>query len=267
MPRGRPRKVFSEDAEMDRAYHDAHRSWDFTDHKLFDAGEERRLADWKRWSLPDDGALALEIAHEIGEGGKHHGQGRIVFRRKYRLAQLKKLWPDVHWEPTKCQADCLYLRKPGMDTVIKVDNRQQGKRVIFAEQSKSISEGATLRECSSLEGANYQSVRCADFLMQYLEPERLAAPRDIHVITKLEADALAPGTYRLNDWRFWNGYDGDKSLYINQSVCKLTLGQLRMVIGNSPFRVGRGRQARYDTIYLSGLTPDECRFLGIRRIF
>lgn len=266
MGRGRPRKVHSDDPELDAELHRAHASWDFTDHKLFaevvsETHYLRRLADWQRWCDPD-GCKYLEIAHEIGEGGKHHGQGRIIFRRKYRLPQLKKLWPDVHWEPTKCQQDCLYLRKPEMQTIIHYDGRHQGKRNVFKEQLELTTQGGNIRECSSLEGANYQSIRSAEILMTYFEPERPTAKREVHLVT----DAAVPmpsDVYRLNHMSFWNGYDAHSNVYIDQQVCKLTLPQLKMVCGSAPFRVGRGRQARYDHIYISGLSDDERKALDL----
>ena len=226
-----------------------------------------RLADWQRWcdlESPDKGAKYLELAHEIGEGGKHHGQGRIIFRRKYRLAQLKKLWPDVHWEPTKCQQDCLYLRKPGMKTIIKYDGRQQGRRNIFAEQKEAIKTGATIRDCIEIDGANVQSIRSAELLMKYIEPQRPTEKRHVHLVT----DSAAPmptNVYRLSNMQFWDRYDAHDSVYINQKVCKLTLPQLKMVCGPAPFIVGRGRQARYDHVYLSGLSEDERKALDLYR--
>lgn len=262
MGRGRPRKVHSDDPDKDAALRQGHASWDFTDHKVFDGdNQDARLADWQRWCDPD-GCKFLELAHEIGEGGKHHGQGRIIFRRKYRLAQLKKLWPDVHWEPTKCQQDCLYLRKPEMQTVIKYDDRHQGRRNVFKEQLEAVVQGHNIRECSQLEGANYQSIRSAEVLMTYFEPERPTGKREVHLVT--DSAAIMPtDVYRLNDMRFWNGYDAHDSIYINQKVCKLTLPQLKMVCGKAPFRVGRGRQARHDHVYISGLDDDERKALDL----
>lgn len=267
MPRGRPRKVHSEDEKLNESLKSPHSSWDFTDHPLFANGEldEERLSYWQRWCDPD-GCLTLEIADEVGtQTEKRHGQGRITFRRKYRRTQLQKLWPDIHWEPTKCQQDCLYLRKPYQPTIIKYDGRHQGRRNVFAEQKEAVKGGANIRDCSELPGANYQSLRSAELLMVYHEPERIQATREVHIVASSQAP-MPTNVYRLNDMRFWNGYDAHSDVYINQRVCKLTLPQLRMVMGPAPFRVGRGRQARYDHIYISGLDTDERKALDLDRV-
>lgn len=247
---------------MDHELHKAHSSWDFTDHKVFEEGCEARLADWKRWCEPE-GCKYLELAHEVGAEGKHHGQGRIMFRRKYRLAQLKKLWPDVHWEPTKCAADCLYLRKPEMETVIMFDSRHQGRRTAFAEQKELIRTGGNIRDCLDLQGANYQSVRSAELVMKYIEQPRPTGPREVHLVASYAAP-MPSDVYRLANWRFWDGYDAHTNLYIDQRRCKLTLHQLRMVTGPGAFIVGYGRQARWDHVYISGLDEEERLSLRIK---
>ena len=173
MPRGRPRKVHSVDPELDALLKLPHVSWDFTDNPLYDEDNnlvESRLEQWRRWCGPD-GCKMLKIAEEEApKTGKFHGQGRIIFRRKYRRAQLQKLWPDVHWEPTKAQKDMLYLMKPYTHFVLEYDDRHQGKRNVFLEQKEAVKSGSNIRECSELEGANYQSIRSAEILMTYFEP-------------------------------------------------------------------------------------------------
>lgn len=243
-------------AILDDALHKAHSSWDFTDHRVFEEIDQRRLSDWKRW-CDSQGCKFLEMAHEVGEGGKHHGQGRIIFRRNYRLSQLKKLWPDVHWEPTVVAQDCLYLRKPGMETVIHWDDRQQGRRTTFGAQKELIEGGGTVRQCINLEGANHQSARSAEILMKYLESERPCCPRQVCRVGHAADPSIPAGVYRLSNWRVWDGYDAHAAIYVDQRLCKLTLHQLRRVIGSAPFLVGYGRQARWDVVYLSGLDEDE----------
>lgn len=255
MPRGRPRK------SVDPAQHDndTHKSWDFTDFQVVISGDigDARLAEWKHFSYS-----SLIIAEEVcPDTGRLHGQGRIVFKRGYRWTQMKKiLAPDVSFQASKCTADDNYCRKMGTRCLIN-DRGHQGKRSVFKEQLEAVQAGSTLRECSELEGANYQSLRSAELLMVYNEPERAHAPRVVHVV---DANAAMPsGCYRLNEMRFWNGYDAHTDVYINQSVCKLTPAQLRLVTSPAPFRVGRGRQARFNHIYISGLSSDECKALSL----
>lgn len=255
MPRGRPRKVHDVDPVRDAQFHGAHSSWDFTD---FDTTEER-LAAYKHLKYK-----TLLIAEEICPNtGKLHWQGRITFRRKYRFPQIKKILGDqVHLEPTTCCMDDNYCRKLDSRCVIDDDTRHQGARVVFKTQLEAVKNGATLRECGELEGANYQSIRSSQLLMEFWEPERPQAKREVHLVAS-SSSAMPTGVYRLNDMRFWNGYDADLDIYINQTVCKLTLAQLKMVCGPAPFRVGRGRQARFDHVYISGLTDDERKALDL----
>lgn len=242
-----------------------HKSWDFTDHALLDQEGtvvQSVFDDWQRW-CDNDGASQLEIAAEVGEQGKWHGQGRLILRRAYRRSQLQKLMPGVHFEPTKCMQDCLYLRKATMKTILKYDGRRQGQRNVFKEQKQVIEDGGNIRQCMEMEGANYQSVRAAELMMPYLEPDRPPAPRQVHY-AQAETVPHGPDVYRLNDIRFWNGYDGQSVVYINQALLKLSIPWLRMICGPMPFRVGRGRQARHDTVYITGLSQDECIALRVR---
>ena len=265
MPRGRPRKVHSEDARLNSMLKKPSASWDFTDNPLFDENNdlvESRLEQWRRWCGPD-GCKMMKIAEEVAPTtGKKHGQGRVIFRRSYRLAQLQKLWPDVHWEPTKAKQDCLYLMKPDTVLILDYDDRHQGRRNVFAEQKEAVKNGSNIRECSELEGANYQSLRSAEILMTYFEPERPTEKRHVHLVTD-SAAVMPTDVYRLNDMRFWNGYDAHENIYINQRICKLTLPQLKMVCGAAPFRVGRGRQARHSHVYISGLDDDDRKALDL----
>jgi len=262
MPGGRPRKVYSVIKKLDDELHKPHASWDFTDPLLFVEGvlAPTRLEAWQRW-CDRDGCKYCEIAAEVSETGYKHGQGRIVFRRGYRLLQLKKLMPEPHWEPTRCKQDCLYLRKHDSITVLKFDSRAQGARNIFKEQAASIREGATIRDCANMDGANYQSIRSAELLMAYCEPERPTAPRQIHVVGT--AAQVPAGVYRLRNAAFWDGYDAHPAVYIDQALLKLPVAALRQICGPAPFRAGRNRQALHDHVYVSGLNKEAKKALGL----
>jgi hypothetical protein len=85
MPRGRPRKVHSEDAKLNDMLKKPSPSWGFTDNPLFDENTdlvESRLEEWRRWCGPE--GCKSKIAEEVAPTtGKKHGQGRIIFRRSY----------------------------------------------------------------------------------------------------------------------------------------------------------------------------------------
>ena len=240
------------------------KSWDFTDPKLAVEGklDPERFATWERWTIPPAGCVYLEIALECSDKGYWHGQGRLVTRRAYRLTQLTKLVPGVHWERTKASADCLYLRKHGQETVLLYNSNAQGKRVVFEDFRNALANGASLREISQMQGACTQSMRSAELMAGRFEPERPLAPRNV-ILVPNNATPMPVGTYRVACARWWDLYDRETDIYINQAVLKLSLPLLKQYIGPAPFRIGRGRQAVWDTVYISGLDDDDRRALNI----
>lgn len=266
--RGRPRKVYSEKPSVDAECRKPTDCWDFTDYEVpylvleYDPGlvakSSARLDWWKSLDFK-----TLDIAHEVCPNTTTiHGQGRIRFKRKYRFAQLKKIFPpDVHFEPSACQIDDNYLRKYDSIPIVRIDNRHQGKRNVFKEQVDAIKDGASVRDCISLEGANYQSIRSAELLMKYIEPERPHGVVDVQLVSR--TDVLALDTYRLCNMAYWDGYDAHTDVFIDQHICKLTLAQLRTVCGPASFRLPRGRQARYSRIYICNVDNQERKALGL----
>lgn len=62
---------------------------------------------------------------EVGESATAHLQGAITFTRNYRLSQLKKLNPKIHWEISRCKDAENYCTKG--EIIIDVQP-EQGKR-------------------------------------------------------------------------------------------------------------------------------------------
>lgn len=86
-------------------------------------------------------------AREKGESGTPHLQGRVVFKRGYRFAQLKKLAPNFHWEQTKASADTNYLRKVG-NTFVRDDKvaSKQGLRSDLEAGILALKNGMSIKE-------------------------------------------------------------------------------------------------------------------------
>lgn len=257
--RGRPCKVrhTADDGKP-------HKSWEFTDNQLFDqdTGEPDtdRFLFWTRLGR-EDMASKIMLAKETGDKTQRlHGQGRVCFRRCYRFDALRKLLPPgVHIEATKADSDWCYFAKYGSDILIDIDNRKQGCRNIFKEQVEAIKAGSTITDCIQLEGSNYQSIRSAELLMKYIEPARPYSVRDVCMTNK----PIPPtGAYILTN-RFWDGYDAHETVYINQRVAKFSIDELRLFAREAPFRVARGRQARYDRLIIFGLDREEDKLLQI----
>jgi len=270
--RGRPPKVFSKDAVKNAELHKPHDCWDFTDYvvpyqplmEYSDAGDliSAAVKRMEVWTGMGDSIKTLEIAHEIcPDTQRPHGQGRVRFTRKIRFEALKKILPpDVHFEPSACTKCDLYLRKHDSVTLVKIDNRHQGRRNIFREQGDAIVTGANIRECRVMEGANYQSIRSAELLMKYIEPERPIEQREVIIVSN--AAQVPMDVYRVQD-RYWDGYDAHDAIYIRHGITNFSIPIMNQLIGPSPFRVCRGRQARYNKIYISGLDAGEKRQLRL----
>lgn len=110
------------------------KSFEFT---MFDVEEDLKLLT--SWA---DEVSRLVVSKELcPKTGKEHLQGSVVFRRAYRLGQLKKLHPSAHWEPTRCTADKLYIMKKDSELLLNVNNRKQGNRSDLQTVVEDIKDG------------------------------------------------------------------------------------------------------------------------------
>lgn len=247
--RGRPKKPVDEKEQS--------RAWDFTDFHIHDEG---RFDWWKslEYSL-------LHISEEVcPDTQRIHAQARIIFRRNYRFAQLKKIFPpDVRFAATKADADFNYGRKWNSKLLISDDNRSPGRRNVFTEQRDLIANGGSIRDCIACEGANLQSVRSAQILMEYIEPPRpigdveVIKIQDITEALTKETDLYQPplGEKGLH---FWPGYDAHAAVAIDCALHEPDIILLRRLCSPYPFKlnVKNGcRQARFTRLYL--LRPPE----------
>lgn len=89
---------------------------------------------------------SITISKEVGENGTKHLQGKITFKRAYRLTGLKKLNSKVHWEKSVAVEDANYCRKIDSEIIIDNCNRSQGARTDLDEIKKQIMEGKTVDE-------------------------------------------------------------------------------------------------------------------------
>lgn len=113
------------------------KSWEITINNFTD-DDVNLLKSW------DNDVNAITIAEEVGEQGTPHLQGRITFKRAYRLTALKKLHPQAHWEVTKAKQDTLYMRKK--DSKIIIDKScGQGKRSDLSAIADDIKAGYSLK--------------------------------------------------------------------------------------------------------------------------
>lgn len=243
------------------------KSYDFTDNQLFDqaTGEPipERLAFWQKLAREQDGdgLMKIMIARERAPTtGRWHGQGRLTFRMAHRWKFVNDILPPLWFEDTKAIGDWCYFLKYDTTLILDIDNRKQGKRHIFAEQVEAIKNGANLRDCIEMEGANYQSMRAAELKLKYIEPPRPPGPREVTPIPAFEPPMDA---YALTN-KWFDGYDAHDTICIDQRLCQFSAIELRRICGYHCFRLPRtGRQARWNKVLIYGCSPNELAELGL----
>jgi len=107
--------------------------WDFTLNNYIPVHIET-LESWT------DEVNKMVVAKEIAETGIPHLQGRITFKRAYRLKVLKKLL-NAHWEPIKVFADSFYCKKADFEIIFDVNNVKFGRRTDIELALDDISTG------------------------------------------------------------------------------------------------------------------------------
>lgn len=116
---------------------EAESDWCFTINNFTEADVEM-LGQWAK------DCKILVCSKEVGDSGTPHIQGRVKFRRNYRLTGLKKLHSRANWSKTKATADSIYCIKEGSDVLHNVDNRRQGARNELAVACQAMKDGASM---------------------------------------------------------------------------------------------------------------------------
>ena len=213
---------------------------------------------------------AIVMAKEVGDGGLQHLQGRITFKRGYRLTALKKLHGKAHWEPSKALADANYCRKLDSDVFIEKGSFKRGARNDLESIKKKIKEthsiGSIVEECN-----NYNHIKMCQAILTYKEEPRPVGP--INVIWywgetgtgKTKAVYKAHATdeiFRPINFKWWDGYDGHKVVLLDdyrKDFCKFH--ELLTLLDIYPYRVeckGGSRQIQAHTFYItSAFGPGE----------
>lgn len=171
----------------------------------------------KRWEY--NKAL---IAAEVGTEGTPHLQGRITFKRAYRLVALKKLISRAHWEPSKATADSNYFRKEGSEIIIDEDNGKQGKRTDIEVIREGVREKRTWLEiadqCSSVQSLKaietYQTkslqARALDTNVRVYWFWGATGTGKTRWVWEHETEVYVPVSYK-----WWQGYTGQKVVLID----------------------------------------------------
>ncbi len=213
------------------------RNWCFTDFELLDWGQI--------WKVGDDIRYVCWGKEICPTTRKEHYQGWIQMKNKKRLGGMKKLCQSkkIHLEACRgtegdndryCQKDNLYSKIGEFTT--------QGKRTDLDELKKIIDKGGTLKDIAD---ENFQAF--VQYNRGFQEYKKIIDKRlrkhfrkvktiHIHGATGLgktrKAMAYSDDTYKIqgNALKWWDGYDGEKTLvideYDNQINCTELLGIL-----------------------------------------
>lgn len=104
------------------------KSWTFTLNN-YSAQDVQRFRDFE--------CSYLVIGFETGDSGTPHLQGYLLWKRSYRLTQLKKLVPSAHWEIAIVTDAMNYCMKENYEVI---DRRTKGKRNDLLEAVTTLKE-------------------------------------------------------------------------------------------------------------------------------
>ena len=215
------------------------KTWDFTVNN-FTEGE----IDWLN-SIKDEVARMV-VAKEVGDEGTPHLQGRVTFKRSYRLAGLKKLSGDrFHWEPTMCTQDNLYCMKIDSDVIINVNNKKQGNRTDLQFVAKRLEEGATASDM--MDEALETMARYGPFVAKLMSHKRrrreYVKPTVIVHYGKTGCNKTRDAYESVNDdyykWTpsqgsWFDGYCGQTDVIMDEFRGQLPFGQLLDLLDGYP---------------------------------
>lgn len=170
--------------------------------------------------LQNLGWAYLCYGKEVGEQGTPHLQGYAEYTKVQRLTSLYKKWKGAHLETRRgTQEQAIKYTQKGGDWVEFGEKKQQGARTDLDNVREQALEGGM----KSIVGwANLQQLRCAEYCLRYLEPERNWIPEVLWVWGPTGAGKsrwahwVLPHAYTKNDGtKWWDGYDGHEDVIID----------------------------------------------------
>lgn len=163
----------------------------------------------------------ITVSSEVGESGTPHLQGMVTFKRAYRLAALKKLHSQAHWETAKADQDFNYCKKVGSVLIRNEDWRCPGKRTDIEEVRDLLDSGANLLQAMK-KARTYGSVQFAEKYLKLIK-EPLPANTRIEVFwyygntgtgkTRRVLEQCKP--YMPVSHKWWDGYEGQEAVLLD----------------------------------------------------
>lgn len=192
-----------------------HRSWTITVNNHSEQDEQQLQAQQVR-------ALFIVYGREKGESGTPHLQGYIQMKQSQTLAYMKKhVHATAHFEVARGTPvqNYEYCTKDG-DFWTFGEVPKQGKRTDIETVKQIISDGGSMKDVLQ-EATSYQAAKFGELLLKYKEPPRLQQVKVYWFYgptgsgkTK-EAFNLCPEAYWQNSTKWWDGYDGEKEVIMD----------------------------------------------------
>lgn len=207
----------------------------------------------------------LIYGEEVGEEGTPHYQGYVEFKSNKRLSALKKSIPRAHFEVRKgsqeqaieyCKKEDKFHER-GEYTVPR-----QGKRTDLEEVRDVVRKTGSMRAVVDV-AKSYQSIKCAEVLLKYVEPTRNSQPTVHWYYGQTGTGKTRTAIEEAGDeyWisgrnlKWWEGYDGHTKIIFDdfrKDFC--TFHELLRILDRYPYRVetkGGSRQLLATQIWIT----------------
>lgn len=205
-----------------------------------------------------------------------HYQCYGEFKGQISFEKIKKLMPTAHIEARKgtVMDAVMYCKKDG-DFLEVGEPKRQGAREDLATVKAMATSGASVRDIIlQLEEPNYQAIRTAEKLVEYLRPERTCKPyvrwfwgetgsgKTRKAVELAEAEVKDNYWMSMDSLQWWDGYDGQKFIIIDDfraDFCKFhtLLRYLDRYNVRVPVKGGYRQLLATNIIITSPFPPDE----------
>lgn len=199
------------------------KTWRFTCNN-YTAAQQATVESWAPHSVN-----VLVVSQEVGDSGTPHLQGYVTFKQAKRLAAVKKLL-NAHWEEAIAKDDGLYEKKEGSVVIVDYHGGKQGARTDLGAAYAAARAAQTTAEFMAQE-PGWQSLKVFEKASFTLNGGRKATdPLEVHWLSGSTgtgktrfAYALDPDAYVCMDFKWWDGYEGQKTIIIDdyrKDFCK-----------------------------------------------